>query len=57
MFEAKFKPSDWLGLITGTNLYYRVYTDELLEEEFPNLIRSLGDKGKAKTKGKTLSTK
>ena len=51
MFEEGFEPTDWLGFIMGTDLYYRAFTDELLEEEFVNLVRKLGNKGRATTEG------
>ena len=45
-----YEPSDWLGLIMGSKLYYKVHTDEVLEEVFPNLVRELGAKGRTNEK-------
>ncbi|XP_072021923.1 uncharacterized protein [Amphiura filiformis] len=39
-------PTGWLGVLLGSRLYYRVDTDDQLNQNFPALIRALGDKGR-----------
>ncbi|XP_072043017.1 uncharacterized protein [Amphiura filiformis] len=48
IFESTFKlgDTDWLSFIVRPRLYFRFDTDELLEENFPDLLRALGDSGR-----------
>ena len=49
--EENFEPKGWLGLLMGTALYYQAHTDEMLEKNFADIIKELGDKGKATKDG------
>ena len=42
----KHDADGWLGVLLGSRLYYRVDTDDQLNNNFPALIRALGDKGR-----------
>ena len=42
----KHDATGWLGVLLGSRLYYRVDTDDQLNQCFPQLIRALGDKGR-----------
>ena len=43
--------SGWLGVLLGSRLYYRVDTKDNLNQNFPALIRALGDKGRLPKNG------
>ena len=49
--EENFVPKGWLGLLMGTALYYQAHTDEMLEKNFADIIKELGDRGKATEDG------
>ena len=54
LLESGFRASDWLGLITGSKLYfdfsckkqYHNCCEKKFEASMGNLIRELGDRGK-----------
>ncbi|XP_077984364.1 uncharacterized protein LOC144438999 [Glandiceps talaboti] len=44
--EPNYSPDGWLGILVGTRLYFDFSSDELLEKNFDNLVRELGEKGR-----------
>ncbi|XP_054770490.2 uncharacterized protein LOC129278315 [Lytechinus pictus] len=46
MLQDGFAPEDWLGALMGMKRYYPVFSDDLMRQSLPDLIRELGDRGK-----------
>ena len=46
MGEAGYKPTGWLGALIGAKLYYRMDNKEQIEQNFPALVRTIGNKGR-----------
>ncbi|XP_006816972.2 uncharacterized protein LOC100367365 [Saccoglossus kowalevskii] len=44
--QSGYQPDGWLGIMLGTKLYYDFSTENRLEENFPDLVKALGDQGK-----------
>ncbi|XP_072051221.1 uncharacterized protein [Amphiura filiformis] len=48
-----YKPSNWLGLLINSLLYYEVHTNEAMLKNLPNIIRALDKKGVSRRFGGT----
>ncbi|XP_041481648.1 uncharacterized protein LOC121428847 [Lytechinus variegatus] len=46
MLQDGFSPEDWLGALMGMKRYYPVFSDDLMRQSLPDLIKELGDRGK-----------
>ena len=46
LIMEKYEAHGWLGALVRTTLYFRFDTDEMLEKNFPDLVRALGDSGR-----------
>eukprot|EP00057_Strongylocentrotus_purpuratus_P008706 XP_011663180.1 PREDICTED: uncharacterized protein LOC105437819 [Strongylocentrotus purpuratus] len=46
MLQDHFTPEDWLGALMGMKKYYSMFSDDLMKQYLPNLVRELGDRGK-----------
>ncbi|XP_041468797.1 uncharacterized protein LOC121418766 [Lytechinus variegatus] len=44
--EEGYEGEGWLGALVGTLLYYKMYSNEVIPESFPALIKEIGDRGK-----------
>ena len=51
LIMEEYKAHGWLGALVRTTLYFRFDTDEMLEKNFPDLVRALGDSGRKPRKG------
>ena len=38
-----YTPDGWLGAMSGTMLYYKVFTDDLTQTDMKQLLKALGD--------------
>ena len=45
LLEDGYKPDGWLGLFVGMQLYYELFSTELMEKNMPALIRDIGQRG------------
>ena len=45
LLEDGYKPDGWLGLFVGMQLYYELFSSELMEKNMPALIRDIGKRG------------
>ncbi|XP_041480874.1 uncharacterized protein LOC121428360 [Lytechinus variegatus] len=46
MLQDQFAPEDWLGALVGMKKYYSLFSDDLMKEALPDLVRDLGNRGK-----------
>ncbi|XP_072037454.1 uncharacterized protein [Amphiura filiformis] len=44
--DEDYAADGWLGVVMGMKKYIRAYSDEVLEKDWPHLVRELGNKGK-----------
>jgi len=44
--QHDYVPDGWLGILVGTRLYFDVYTEQLLENQIPRLVKELRNRGK-----------
>lgn len=49
LMEGGYKPDGWLGIIKGSKLFFDFSGKYPLARKFEELVRELGDKGKAPT--------
>ena len=46
MMEEDYEEDDWLGILICDLLYYRIYSEEKLEENMPAIIEAIGNRGR-----------
>ncbi|XP_011666616.1 uncharacterized protein LOC105439384 [Strongylocentrotus purpuratus] len=56
MLEDKFVPTAWLGPLVGMKKYFPMFSDDLMKQQLPKLLKELGDKGKHGGKGASNPT-
>lgn len=45
--QAGYRPDGWLGILTGAKHYFEFIPDNSFEDKMKELIRELGERGKA----------
>ncbi|XP_060076331.1 uncharacterized protein LOC132555962 [Ylistrum balloti] len=44
--QEKYEADGWLGMLIGTKLYFDISTERLFDQQIPNLMKELGDRGR-----------
>ncbi|XP_069136765.1 uncharacterized protein [Argopecten irradians] len=47
--QERYVADGWLGMLIGTKLYFDISTEQLFDQQIPNLMKEIGDRGRLST--------